>query len=146
MTAPRMAPHQATNSEERATTRAVHPDGLIGVRRARREETTPGRAPHTVLLIEPDERESHPGRNPDWASFLFLPRGSRADFADRRLGAAHRLAAMSPVTAPAPLSPVAARRAWVIAFLKFIKREPGGPGTRAHQICAHRHLLSPLDE
>ena len=128
MTAPRMASHQAPDGEERAPTSAVHPDGLVGVGRARRVVTTPGRAPRSVLLIDPDERESHPGRNPRWARYLFGPERSRTGFADWRLGATHRLAAMCPVTAPASKLPVAARRAWVIAFLNSSNGSPAAPG------------------
>jgi hypothetical protein len=128
MTAPRMASHQALDGEERAPTSAVHADGLIGVGRARRVVTTPGRAPRPVLLIDPDERENHPGRNPGWVRNMSGPGRCRAGFADWRLGATHRLAAMSPVTAPASESPVAARRAWVIAFLNSSNWSPAAPG------------------
>lgn len=128
MTAPRVASHQATDREERAPTGSVNPDGLIGIGRTGRKESTPGRAPYTVLLIEPDEREGCPSSGSRLPFLSFAPRHGRAHHADRRLGAGHRPAAMSPVTAPALLLPVAARRAWFIDFLNSSNGSPAAPG------------------
>ena len=138
MTAPGVASHQATDRKERAPTGSVDPDSLIGVGGTRRNEATPGRAPHTVLLIDPDEREGRPSGDSWFPSSSFALRHGRA-LAHWRLGAAHRLAALSawarlialppsPVTAPATLLPVAARRASVIAFLNSSNGSPAAPG------------------
>jgi hypothetical protein len=126
MTAPGMATHQATHCQERASAGTVDPNGLIGVGRTRREVAAPGRSPHPVLLIDTDHREGHPGRDPQRPSVV-LGR-DRALLSDRRTSATHRPPAMSPLTAPAPVSPIAARRAWIINFLNSLNRSPAAPG------------------
>jgi len=126
MTAPGMAPHQAPHSQEGAPTGTMDPDGLIGVVRACRQVAAPGRAPHAVLLVEPDHREGHPSgetRRP-----ILVPGRDRTPLANRWLSATHRPAAVTPVTAPAPVSPTAARRAWIIAFLNSVNGSPAAPG------------------
>ena len=104
----------------------MDPNGLIGVSRARRQVTAPGRAPRTVLLVDPDHREGHPSCQSRWAN-LVLGR-DQAPLADHRLSATHRPAAVTPVTAPAPVSPTAARRAWIIACLNSVNGSPAAPG------------------
>jgi hypothetical protein len=126
VTAPGMATHQAAHREERASTGTMSPNGLIGVCRARRKVATPGGASRTVLLIDPDDGQRHPSR-PSQGPSLVLGRG-RSHPVDRRVNAAHRPATVPPVTAPARVSPVAARRAWIIAFLNSLNGSPALPG------------------
>jgi hypothetical protein len=125
MTAPGMAAHQATDSQEGPSTGTVDPNGLIGVGRARGQIAAPGRASHPVLLVEADERKGNtscPSR-PN-----LVPGRDRGPLGHRGLGASHRPAAVTPVTAPAPVSPTAARRAWIIAFLNSVNESPAAPG------------------
>jgi hypothetical protein len=125
MAAPGMAPHQAPHGQERSPTCTVDPNGLVGVGRARREVAAPGRAACPVLLVDPDDREGHPS---DQSRPKFVPGRVRIPLAHRRLSATHRPAAMTPVTAPARVSPTAARRAWIIAFLNSLNESPAAPG------------------
>jgi hypothetical protein len=120
-----MAPHQATHSQERSPTSTVDPNGLVGVGRARRKVAAPGRAARPVLLVDPDDREGHPSGQ---SRPKLVPGRGRTPLAHRRLSATHRPAAMTPVTAPAPVSPTAARRAWIIAFLNSLNESPAAPG------------------
>ena len=126
MPAPRMAPHQSTHGQEDAPTGTVDPNGLIGVGRARRQVAAPGRAPGADLLVDPDRPEGHPSRESRRPSFVRGRDGT--PLANRRLSATHRPAAVTPVTAPAPVSPTAARRAWIIAFLNSVNGSPAAPG------------------
>lgn len=126
MTAPGMAPHQATDGQEGAPASTMDPNGLIGIGRARRQVAAPGGAPGAVLLVDRDHRENDPrcqSRRPS----LVCGR-DRAPLAHQRLHRAHRPAAATPVTAPAPVSPTAARRAWIIAFLNSVNGSPAAPG------------------
>jgi hypothetical protein len=126
VTAPGMATHQAAHGEERASTGTMNPNSLIGVFRAGRKVAAPGGTPGAVLLIEPDDGQRHPSRPPRGPA-LVLGRGQALPV-DRRVSAAHRPATVTPVTAPARLSPVAARRAWIITFLNSLNGSPAVPG------------------
>src|SRR3981189_522016 len=121
-----MATHQAAHREERASTGTMNPNGLVGVCRGARKVAAPGGAPRTRPLIDPDGGQHHPSR-PSRRTVLVLRRG-RALPIDRRVSAAHRPATVTPVTAPARVSPVAACRAWIIAFLNSLNGSPAVPG------------------
>jgi hypothetical protein len=118
MTAPGMATHQAAYRQDRASTSTVDPNGLIGVGRTRGQVAASGGSAHPVLLVDADDREGHPGWDTQRPHLVLGRDRTRLD--DRGASATHPPPAVSPVTAPAPVSPIAARRAWIIDFLNSL--------------------------